>query len=108
MFEGFLALLLAYLFFWYLLYISKKKQSKQSLDGYSPPAYDLRFFPSTAAPAALCLFVLLLVFLEQKTSAPAFLMGVLSSAVLVLLSNRAASPAVLTGLSVYQRGLIAD
>jgi len=34
-------------------------------------------------------------------------MGVLSSAVLVLLSNRAASPAVLTGLSVYQRGLIA-
>jgi len=107
MFEGFLALLLAYLFFWYLLYISKKKQLKQSLDGYSPPAYDLRFFPSTVAPAALCLFVLLLVFLEQKTSAPAFLMGVLSSAVLVLLSNRAASPAVLTGLSVYQRGLIA-
>jgi len=66
MFEGFLALLLAYLFFWYLLYISKKKQSKQSLDGYSLPAYDLRFFPSTAAPAALCLFVLLLVSWSKK------------------------------------------
>ncbi len=106
MLEGFLALLLACLFFWCLLSFSKK-QVKRSLDGCSPQAYDTGFSPGTMAPAALCLFVLLLAFLETKMSAPAFLLGLLSSAGFILLSTRTVLPAALAGFSAYHRGLIA-